>query len=230
MRSAIVGGASTLILFVGLSVARGDDQTPKVSDLWERLSSPDEGKATRALLALAARPKEASAFLGQHLKAVKVDRANVAGWIEQLGDDTFSTREEAMRELAYLGKFIKADLEKATETKDPEVKKRVAVLLARIPDDAKKPAMAPGLRGRNVQVQNINGQIAIAIDGKALDLTPPVPPKPDLALLRTIRGIALLEHLGTAEAKKILSRLVEGEAEAAPTKEAKAAIQRLSKR
>ena len=230
MRSSIVCGVAALILFVGLSVAGGDDRTPKVSDLWEQLSSPDEGKATRALLALAARPKEATAYLGQHLKVVKVDKAKVARWIEELGDDTFSTREEAMRELAYLGKFIKADLEKAAATKDPEVKKRVAALLARIPDEAKQPAIAPGLRGRNVQVQNINGQISITIDGKALDLTPPVPPKPDLDLLRTIRGIALLEHLGTAEAKKILSRLAEGEAEAAPTKEAKAALQRLEKR
>src|SRR5665213_2333730 len=171
MRSATVVGVSALVMFVGLSRAMGEDKTSKVSDLWSQLASPDEGKATRALLALAGRPKEAVAFLGQHLKAVKVDKAKVARWLAQLGDDTFATREEAMSELAYLGKFIKADLEKAAETKDPEVKKRIASLLARIPSDAKKPEKAAGLRGRNVQVVNVNGQITITIDGKVLDLT-----------------------------------------------------------
>lgn len=230
MRSLTLAGMSVLILFVGSTRARGDGEQPKVSDLWDRLAKPDEGEATRAILALAARPKEAVALLGQNLKAVKVDKAKVAAWIEQLGDETFARREEAMRELAHLGKFVKADLEKAADSKDAEVKKRVASLLGRIPDDAKKAAKGAALRGRNVQVMNINGQITITIDGKVLDLTPPVPPKPDLVALQTTRGIALLEHIGTPEARKILARLADGEADADTTKAAKAALGRLEKR
>ena len=234
MRSVRVMGMLALVVFVAAaSRAAGDaPPSPTVADLWDQLATGDEGKATRAILALATKPKEAVEFFGKTMKAVKVDKAKVAKWLEQLGDDSFTRREEAMRELGLIAEFIKADLEKATETKDPEVKKRVASLLAKIPADARKAAKAPGIVGRSVSVQNVNGQITIMIDGKVLDLTPPPPmlPKPNLALLQATRGIALLEHLATPEARKILRRLAEGEPEARQTKEAKAALERLDKR
>lgn len=230
MRSSRMMVLLALLVFVGPAARAADNAplSPTVADLWGQLATSDEGKATRAILALAKQPKEAVEFLGKTLKAVKVDKAKVAKWLEQLGDDTFTQREEAMRELSVIAEFIKADLKKATETKDPEVKKRVAALLAKIPAEAKKPAKAPGIVGRSVSVQNVNGQITIMVDGKALDLSPPPPviPKPNLTLLQTTRGIALLEHLGTPEARKILQRLAEGEPEARQTKEAKAALKR----
>ena len=140
-------GMFALVVFVGAaSRAAGDaPPSPTVADLWDHLATGDDGKATRAILALAAKPKEAVEFLGKTLKAVKVDKVKVAKWLEQLGDDAFARREEAMRELAFIAEFIIADLEKAAETKDPEVKTRVASLLEKLPHHAKKPVTVTGL-------------------------------------------------------------------------------------
>lgn len=220
MRSVRVMGLMALVVFVGTSRAADNAlPSPTVADLWGRLATSDEGKATRTILALAKQPKETVEFLGKTLKAVKVDKAKVAKWIEQLGDDTFERREQAMLELALVAEFIEGDLQKAAKSNDAEVRRRAALLLE------KKPAEAAGLVGRNVSVQNVNGQITIMIDGKALDLNP----KPNLALLQATRGIALLEHVGTPEAKKILERLAEGEPSHL-AKEAKAALKRLATR
>ena len=234
MRSVRVMGLLALFVFVGPAARAADNAppSPTVADLWGQLATSDEGKATRAILALAKQPKEAVEFLGKTLKVVKVDKAKVAKWLEQLGDDTFTQREEAMRELALIAEFIKADLEKAAKSNDAEIRRRAALLLEKKPAEAKQPAKAAGLAGRRIEVQNVNGQITIMIDGKALDLNPRPPeiPKPNLALLQTTRCIALLEHLGTPEAKKILERLAEGVAESRQTKEAKAALKRLAAR
>jgi RNA polymerase sigma factor (sigma-70 family) len=53
------------------------------------------------------------------------------------------------------------------------------------------------------------------------------PPGPSGAWLRAVRAIALLESIGTPEARAILETLAAGEAEALPTQEARAALQRL---
>lgn len=51
----------------------------------------------------------------------------------------------------------------------------------------------------------------------------PLPPE----LLRTLRGIEVLEHIGTSEARKIIASLAESTSEARLTCEAKAALKRL---
>src|SRR4029079_10578389 len=98
-------------------------------------------------------------------------------WIKQLGDDGFAVRQEATRDLAYLGKFVRPQLEKALEsTKDAEVKDRLKSLIAQIPDKAQPGAKKPVVGGRNVSVRNTNGVITFMIDGKAVDLNPPPAP------------------------------------------------------
>ncbi len=225
MRSSRMMVLLALIVFGGTSRAADAVPSPTVADLWGQLATSEEGQATRAILALAKQPKEAVEFLGKTLKAVKVDKAKVAKWLEQLGDDAFTRREEAMLELALVAESIKAELEKAAKSNDAEIRRRAALLLEKKPAEAKQPAKAAGLAGRRVEVQNVNGEITIMIDGKALDLNP----KPNLALLQATRGIALLEHIGTPEAKKILERLAEGEPSHL-AKEAKAALKRLAAR
>src|SRR4051794_9911365 len=137
--------------------------------LWADLASQDDGDASRALLALAATPKETVALLAARLAPVKADAARVGKLLEQLDDGDFDKRAAAKRELEYLDRFAKPLLTKALDGDvSPEVKKSIGDLLKRLPPEGKQEA--PKFRGGNVSVMNRNGQIEITIDGKKLDL------------------------------------------------------------
>src|SRR5262249_23665149 len=99
---------------------------------WADLASPDEVKAMRAALAMAA-SAEVAPCLRERLKPVKVDPQRVAQLIGQLDDNAFAKREAAAAELDYLGPFVKADLENAL-AKEPaaEVQNRLRGLLKRL--------------------------------------------------------------------------------------------------
>jgi thioredoxin-like negative regulator of GroEL len=55
-------------------------------------------------------------------------------------------------------------------------------------------------------------------------------PGPTGEALRSLRAVAVLEHIGTAEAQEVLRTLANSAAEARLTQEAKASLERLTKR
>jgi hypothetical protein len=225
-----------------VGLARADDpksdkaDTSRLDKLWDDLGSSDDVRLTRATLQLVAAGKEAAPFLRARLKPVKVDRKQVAEWIKQLDSDRFDEREKAMRELAYLHKYIKDDLQKALEGKPSlEVKKRVTSLLEQIPPEkgAAPPPRKPMIpRGSSIAISNINGEVTILIDGKPLDLTPRAParpPGPPAEWQRAARAAVILEHIGSPEARQALEALAGGEKDALPTQAAAEALERLKK-
>jgi hypothetical protein len=208
----------------------------KLDSRWADLASPDEGKATRAMLALAATPKETTAFLQDHLKPVKADTKRVAQLLKQLDSSNFGVRNQAMMELEYLGKHIKSELETALKGNPlPETRRRIQELLDTMPKDQKaaEPPMLPKGRPGSVSVSNINGQIRIVIDGQVFDpskmVPPPPPPGPPSSWVRAVRAVTLLEHLATPEARAQLQALAAGESDALPTIAARDALERLKK-
>lgn len=231
------------LIVAGVAVAVVSAQPaakPTLDSRWSELASPDEGKATRALLALAATPKETTAFLQAQLKPVKADAKRVAQLLKALDSDTYVIRNQASIDLEYLGKYIKADLEAASKADGKaETKMRIQQLLDKLPKEKKKeePKAAPKLGGgRNIAVSNINGQIRIVIDGQVIDLNnlqppapPPPPPGPPSGWVRAVRAVNLLEHLGTPEARQILQAIAAGESDALPTVAAREALERLKK-
>jgi hypothetical protein len=60
---------------------------------------------------------------------------DTAGWIQQLGDDRFSLREEASAHLSRLGIEIRPTLETALRNPDPEIRVRVRRILEAIVKD-----------------------------------------------------------------------------------------------
>lgn len=207
---------------------------------WSELTSPDDGKATRALLALAATPKETTAFLQEQLKPVKADAKRVAQLVKALMSSNFVIRSQATTELEYYGKYIKADLEAALKNEgDVETKMRLQQLLDKLPKDkkAEPPKAAPKVGGgRNVSISTINGNVRVIIDGQVFDLNnltppapPPPPPGPPAGWVRAVRAVNLLEHLGTPEARQILETIAAGEADALPTVAAREALERMKK-
>src|SRR5262245_52736658 len=109
-------------------------QPNKIDARWAELASPDEGRATRALLALAATPKETTAFLKDNLKPVKPDTKRVGQLIKQLDSNNFVARTQAMTELEYFGKYVRAELESALKEKPGvETKMRIEQLIEKMP-------------------------------------------------------------------------------------------------
>ncbi len=170
------------ILVLSLLPARADAQSAAILDArWADLASPDDGKAMRALLALAAAPKETVALMKERLKPVKADAKQVEQLLKQLDSGNFAVRSQAMMELEYLHKYIKNELERALKN-NPQVETRARVqqLLDKLPKDPKAAAVPPPKfrPGSSVAVSNVNGQIQIIIDGVPLDLSKMQTPPP----------------------------------------------------
>lgn len=211
---------------------------------WKDLLSPDEAKATRAALALATAPKdEVVAFLAKHLRPVKADKKLLNRLFNDLGDRDAVLYEPALAELEYFGRFIKTELqEEAKGSGNPLVRERAGKLLADIEareklekkvEEVKKEEEAPAVGGgRGASVAIRNGQVYI--NGKLVEPNPaPVVierPGPPAGWVRAGRGIAVLEHVGTPEAVKLLEQIALGEDNAPPTKQAQDALARLKRK
>jgi hypothetical protein len=211
----------------------------KMDSLWAELASASDADSIRALLALAATPKETTRYISDRLKPVKVDAKQFETLVKQLDDEDFNRRESAANELTqlvkYLEKHARVPIELHLKGKpSAEVNRRLRELLGDIPSEKKPgPAVPPKLQGRSISVQSNNGDIIIIIDGKPLDLAAlakPVPlPAPNTQRIRAVRAILLLERIATPEAKAVLADMASGAGDASPTREAKAALERLGK-
>jgi hypothetical protein len=89
----------------------------------------------------------------------------------------------------------------------------------------------PPRQGGNMSVVVVNGRTFI--NGVPVDeaLKPSAARVgPSATWVRAVRSIALLESIGTQEAKQLLESLASGEPDALPSEQARAALDRLNKR
>jgi hypothetical protein len=219
----------SLAVFVGLVLLQ--PAPAAVPDkLWNDLASADEATFARALLALGKTPQETLAFLKENLVPVKADLKRVAQLVADLDSNVYDTREKAAAELEYLGKYIKTDLEKALAgAQGAETKQKLQQLLDKMPQAVKEPMPMPPQNGKATSVAIVNGRVFI--NGVPADGPKPGPVTvgPPMTWVRAVRAIAILEFIGTPEAKQVLENLAGGEPDALPTQQAKAALERLSK-
>lgn len=222
----------SLILLLPMLATAQTPANSRFEKLWADLADKNEVKATRAALVLASTPKETVSFLRSVLKPVKLETARFKTLLKELDNDEFETRDRAYKELEYFGKAIRAQLEEVLKSPpSTEVRNQVERLIeASRSEDGLPPMPPPQIQGRSVSVQNAGGQVKIIIDGKPLDLNPKVieKPGPQPSWVRAARATAVLEHIGTPEAKEILRSLAAGEADVLPTKSAKEALDRLN--
>jgi hypothetical protein len=76
----------------------------------------------------------------------------------------------------------------------------------------------------------LSGQPSLEMRRRIQQLLERLASPPSGAQLRPLRAVEVLEHLGTAEARRLLEMLAQGAAEARLTQEAKASLQRLAPR
>ncbi len=104
--------------------------------------------------------------------AARPTQQQIAQWIRQLGDDDFSTREEASQKLYEAGPAIEAALEQATHGDDPEIVQRANTILTKfrwgLYADAPPEVVAAVNRYRSA---DLNGKKAVVKE--LLDSGPP---------------------------------------------------------
>jgi hypothetical protein len=120
----------------------------EVEGLWADLGSEDGGKAYRALLALAAAPKQAVPFLNKQLKPAEApDTKTIPGLIADLDSDEYAVRKKAEEELQKLGEIALPALKKLLEEKPPlDVARRVEAILRELDTAALTPEQVRDLR------------------------------------------------------------------------------------
>lgn len=240
----VTRASSALLVSVGVltCVAYAAEPTPTAAPratgtegLWGDLAGADDTALTRAILTLSKNPADTVAFLKSHMRPVKADAKRVAALIADLESNQFAVRQRAFEELEYLGKYIQADLEKSQASAGTEAKQRLQQLLDRIPKpmkDAKAAPLAkPGVNA--IQIQMVGGVRRVIVNGVPVEgpgNVGPVAIGPSAYWVRAERAIAILEDIGTPEAKAIVEELARGEPDALPTEKAKAALERWGKK
>lgn len=231
----MLGTFCCITLMVGQPIEKPVLVPSNLEKHWSNLADRNKNRAALALLALATTPRETTAFLKERLKPVNIDPKTVAKWLTELDSDNPHTQLQAIENLEYCGKHIHADLQKAlTSASKIETKQIIMQLQSSLPPVAKLP---PGSNLTSMSAGASNGSLSwklncddkgkmqfslndVSIDpSKVFD----VQPRP---WVRAQRAIALLEHLGTPDAKLVLKSLASGKAEALPTIAAREALGR----
>src|SRR5262249_42071009 len=158
------------------------------------------------------------------------DPDRITRLIADLGSDQFNRREKASAELEYLGKFAQAQLEKALNEKpSDETRRRVSVLLNKLTGSPATPpaaAQAAANDARRKRMQELRmmelvragaaggGPGNVVLGGLNVKNAPAAPAAPSPLWVRAARAAAVLEHIGTPEARQVLRSVAEGEADA----------------
>jgi hypothetical protein len=225
--SALLGLGSSLAV---AAPARPLDKAAKKKELealWADLYK-DEPAATAAAIKLFKQSEHAVAFLGEKLRPLKLDAVRCRQLLKDLGSNDEKTWKAAWNELDYLDPRLAIDL--------PTLMNDVATNPARtrmveLCCDRK----ADSLAGEDVRLRRVGddgynfsskgswwAEHRIDRIGKSFWTL-------KRSWTRAARGIAILEQIGGAEAKKALERMAAGHPDAFPTKAAKESVGRLRK-
>ena len=224
----------------GVSLAgniRASDDPPRAKPgepsrdvLWADLEKEEE-IATRALLKFADQPKETVAYFAEVMKPLMVDADWVQVRLMRLGNKADDeVWRGAFEELEYFDPRLAIDLETLMKdvTDSPARQRMVEVLSGRELDSLKGKAItlrksgdadinffAPdsGSWWAEHKVERLNSSAWMGFKKK---------------WTRAVRAIALLEHVGSPEAKAVLKAMAMGHIDARPTKSAKEALARLA--
>jgi len=111
------------------------DAPPKDTDLrtaWTALLSQDAAIGYPAIKVFVAAGGRGAEFLADAMKALLVDEKKIKEWVEDLGSETFSVRENASQKLVAQGSRALAMLNAVAKSDDPEVRDRAREVLGKL--------------------------------------------------------------------------------------------------
>ena len=189
-----------------------------------------ETPATRALLELADRPKDAVAFLATKLKPLTISSAHVKSLLLKLGSDNDAVWKPAFEELEYFDPRLAIDLE---------------TLMDRYTEYPLRERLVEVLSGREVGTLADRTELALSKTGTGFNFTGKTArgggawwaehhverinsgdPRRDTKKkwTRAVRAIVLLEHIRSPDAVAIVKQMADGHPDAYPTKVAREAL------
>lgn len=214
-------------------------QIPAEEAAWKELLL-DEPNASRAVLELAASPKNAIALFKKNLRPLKTDKAEIKKLIADLASDKEEVWKSAFETLNYLDPVLVFSPEEAMDELKavPEppgriAAARLAAVLTRSPDPAPFQKNAITIRKPNDRGQwsivlyevregsYLPHPINYAMETQVKEIRRP-------SWIRATRVVVILEHIGTPEALAILKDMATGHPDALPTGAAKEAVKRLT--
>lgn len=247
------GGTAPMPAAQAAPVPKDEEGKKKVLDAaWADLASTDDFVASRALLVL--RDNAPVSYFAGKLKSLTLTEERAKELLADLGSDDEKTWKAAYEEMSHLDPRLAIDLKEITKKmwNNQIYDERLSALLTgqppadadacrwckssftffRIPakdgtsaasmkldNHPDKPAEFQTMLDKKGQPQGMI--FAVAADAKSLNAYKTNP--------SWRRAEALLEHLGTEDAKKVLKGMADVHPDAGPTVAAKAALERLKK-
>jgi hypothetical protein len=153
-------GKSSLV-FLKVAEEKKDDAGKVVERVYSLLQPVLDGAPEKAVAAVKAEAKRIEEW-NSPPKLSAGDEAEVGKLIKQLGDNDYAVREAATKALSAKGPAVKALVEAAAKSEDPEIKQRAAQVLEAVKPESLKPAADPSSGfpgvGGGMMLQN-GGQI-----------------------------------------------------------------------
>jgi hypothetical protein len=231
--SGLIATTLTLSALLWLaSMSRGDEpiaaDTKQLEAWWADLEK-GETPATRAVLNLADRPRDAVNFLKTKLKPLAISSERVKPLLFKLGHGNEAVWRPAFEELEYFDPRLAIDLETLMDRykENPARHRLVEILSGRDADSMKDyqnleiSAVDSGFNFRGRMEKGVLSWWAerrvdrIGLNGWGVDKK---------KWTRAVRAIVLLEHLHTPDAVTILKTMAGGHPEAYPTRAAQQAL------
>lgn len=201
----------------------------KLDAAWADLLSTDEQTAGRAILRLAAHRDDAVEYLKEKMRPLRLTKERAGQLLVYLASEDEKVARAAFEEFGYFDpRLALNDQELRDALSDKPASRRLGAVLCDLPMD--------GLSGEkwhwyspNNKVYRFNCGEAISDRDVAIGVESIGAVGRKATWVRATRAVAVLEFLGTPKARAILDDLAAGHPDAAPTKAAKVAGDRLRK-
>ena len=220
------------LLVAGASAPRAQEAPVDVKAMegWWADLIKDEPAASRALLKLAARPGETTAFLKDKMPPLTVDAERVQFLLNILGDEKEEIWKPAFEELEYFDPRLAIDLDTlmSTVTNTPARQRMVEVLSGRQANSLGRDKVDLRKFGKDEQSYNFfSGIGSWWAEPKVAKLNSFAWGNTKSRWTRAVRAIALLESFGTPEATDQIREMAKGHPDAQPTVVAKETLGRI---